>query len=165
VYNVDGTPNEQGAICDIVDIIMRFHDHTKQAQFAVTGLEKSQMILGLSWLQEHNPKINWAMSEVKMSHCPSRCCTCENKVTQECKVHKASAMRIHTCWAGPLPDPEVDQSYIPDKFLDLPNLCADDNGADDDDGVDIPLEDGDHILVASIPPEEEFISASLTTSQ
>jgi len=66
---------------------------------------------------------------------------------------------------GPLPDPEVDQSDIPDEFPDLPNLCADNDGADDDDSVDIPLEDGNHILVASIPPEEEFIHTSSTTSQ
>jgi len=71
VYNVDGTPNEQGVIHDIVDVVMRSCDHTEQAQFAVTGLGKSQMILGLSWLWEHNPKIDWATSEVKMSHCPS----------------------------------------------------------------------------------------------
>jgi len=71
VYNVDSTPNEQGAICDIVDVIMQFHNHTKQAQFAVTGLGKSQMILRLSWLWERNPEVNWAMGEVKMSCCPS----------------------------------------------------------------------------------------------
>jgi len=29
VYNVDGTPNKQGAICNIVNVIMRFHNHTK----------------------------------------------------------------------------------------------------------------------------------------
>jgi len=29
VYNVDGTPNEQGAIRNIVDVIMQFHDHTE----------------------------------------------------------------------------------------------------------------------------------------
>jgi len=69
-------------------------------------------------------------------------------------------MRICTCWAGPLPDPEVDRSNIPDEFPDLPNLCA-----DDDDSVDIPLEDGNHILVASLLPEEEFICTSLTTFQ
>jgi len=74
-------------------------------------------------------------------------------------------MRIHTCRAGPLPDPEVDQSDIPDKFPDLPNLHADDDSADDNDSVDIPLEDGDHILVISIPSEEEFIHASSTTLQ
>ena len=88
------------------------------------------MILGLSWLWEHNPKIYWAMNNVKMSHCPSWCHTCKNEVTQERKVHKASAMRIHTCQAGPLPDPEVDQSDIPDEFPDLPNLCADNDSAE-----------------------------------
>ena len=31
--------------------------------------------------------------------------------------------------------------------------------------MDIPLEDGDHILVASLPPEEEFIHALSTTLQ
>ena len=74
--------------------------------------------------------------------------------------YKASAMRIRTCWAGPLPDPEVDRSSIPDEFPDLPNLCTDNN-----DSVDIPLEDGDCILVTSIPPEEEFICTLSTTSQ
>jgi len=92
-----------------------------------------------------------AMNNVKMSHCPSRCCTCKNEIAQECKVCKASAMRIRTCKAGPLPDPEVDQSDIPDKFPDLPNLYADNNSADNDDSVDIPLEDGNCILIASIP--------------
>jgi len=165
VYNVDRTPNEQGVIHDIVDIVMWFCDHTKQAQSAITGLGKSQMILELSWLWKHNPEINCTTSDVKMSCCPSWCCTCENEVAQEHKVCKASAMRIHTCWAGPLPDPEVDWSNIPDEFPDLPNLCADDDSADDDDSVDISLEDGDCILVASLPPGEEFIHASSTTSQ
>jgi len=86
VYNMDGTPNEQGVIHDIVDVIMQFHNHTEQAQFTVTGLGKSQMILGLNWLWEHNPEIDWAMNDVKMSHCPSQCCTCENEVAQEHKV-------------------------------------------------------------------------------
>jgi len=74
-------------------------------------------------------------------------------------------VRICTCWAGPLPDPEVDRSNIPDEFPDLPNLCADNDSADDNGSMDIPLEDGDHILVTSLPPEEEFIHTSLTTSQ
>jgi len=123
------------------------------------------MILGLSWLWEHNPEIDWATNNMKMSHCSSQCHTCENEVTQKCKVHKASAMRICTCRGGPLPDPEVDQSNIADKFPDFPNLCADDDSADNDDSVDIPLEDGDCILFASILPEEEFICTLLTTSQ
>jgi len=63
---MDGTPNEQGAICNVVNVVLQYRDHTKQAQFAVTGLGKSQMILGPNWLHEHNPEIDWATSKVKM---------------------------------------------------------------------------------------------------
>ena len=66
---------------------------------------------------------------------------------------------------GPLPDPEVDWSYIHDKYPDLPDLCTDDDSAEDDNNVEEPMEDGNHILVATIPPQEEFIQASLTTLQ
>ena len=110
VYNVDGSPNEAGAIREVVDVVLRYRDHTERTQFAVTGLGKSQMILGLSWLREHNPEINWATSEVKMSRCPKRCRTCENEVAQERKVRKVEAAKIRACRAGPLPDPEVDSS-------------------------------------------------------
>jgi len=98
VCNVDGTPNKQGAIRNVIDVILQFHDHTEWAQFAVTVFGKSQVILGLSWLREHNPEINWAMSEVKMSCCPSWCCTCEKEVAQDHKVCKASAVKVCTCW-------------------------------------------------------------------
>ena len=70
VYNVDGSPNEVGAIHEVVDVVLQYRDHMEHAQFMVTGLGKSQMILGLSWLCEHNPEINWAANKVKMSHCP-----------------------------------------------------------------------------------------------
>jgi len=101
-----------------------------------------------------------------MSHCPSQCHTCENEVTQDCKVYKASAMKVHTCQASPLPNLEVNQSDIPDEYPDLPNFCTNDDSTDDDDNsVENPLKDGDCILVTTIPPQEEFIWASLTTLQ
>jgi len=74
-------------------------------------------------------------------------------------------MKFYTCQVGPLPDPEVDQSDIPDEHPDLSDLCADDDSDDDDASVEEPMEDGDHILVATILPEEEFVWASLTTFQ
>jgi len=74
-------------------------------------------------------------------------------------------MKVHTCQAGPLPDTEVDWSDVPDKCPDLPDLCTDDDSADDDDSVEDSIEDGDCILVATIPLEEEFIWASSTTLQ
>jgi len=35
----------------------------------VCNLEMMEMILGMSWLQAHNPEINWETGEVKMTRC------------------------------------------------------------------------------------------------
>ena len=58
VFNVDGTPNEAGAICHIANVILRFQDHSKHTIFAVTNLGKHKMILGYPWLHKHNPEVN-----------------------------------------------------------------------------------------------------------
>ena len=76
VYNVDGTLNEAGSICHIVELVLSYKDHTERAQFAVTNLGNQDLILGLSWLREHNPEVDWQTEEVKMSRCPERCRMC-----------------------------------------------------------------------------------------
>lgn len=58
VYNVDGTLNEAGAIRGIVDVVLRYKGHTERVQFAVTGLGKQNLILGYTWLREHNPEVD-----------------------------------------------------------------------------------------------------------
>ena len=50
VYNVDGTPNEAGSIREVVDVVLRYQDHSERVQFAVTGLGNQNMILGYTWL-------------------------------------------------------------------------------------------------------------------
>jgi len=62
--------------------------------FAVTGLGKQDIILGLTWLQKHNPDVDWALGEVKMSRCQDLCCTCQNEVTEERKVTFKEARSI-----------------------------------------------------------------------
>jgi len=76
IYNIDGTLNEHGSVHEIADVILRYKDHTEHTQFAITNLGKHNIVLGFDWLKEHNPKIDWRTQEVKMSHCPSQCCTC-----------------------------------------------------------------------------------------
>jgi len=75
VYNVDGTLNKAGSITEVVDLILRYWNHSEQTLFAVTGLGKQKLILGHSWLQKHNLEINWVTGEVKMTRCPPRCCS------------------------------------------------------------------------------------------
>jgi len=74
VYNVDRTLNKAGSITEVVDLILRYRNHSEQTLFAVTSLGKQKLILGHSWLQKHNPEIDWVTGEVKMSRCPPRCC-------------------------------------------------------------------------------------------
>ena len=59
VYNVDRTPNEAGSIREVVDTIMVYNGHSERILLAVTRLGKQSMILGISWLNKHNPEIDF----------------------------------------------------------------------------------------------------------
>ena len=83
VYNVDGSPNEAGCITETVEVILRLNGHSERVNCAVTNLGKHNLILGYTWLQEHNPKINWQTQEIIMSQCPDRCHTCQSNVHDE----------------------------------------------------------------------------------
>jgi len=66
---------------------LQYKDHTERAVFVVMDLGCQDMILGISWLQEHNPEIDWQTGEVKMLRCPCKCSAC----WQEVKAEKAQA--------------------------------------------------------------------------
>ncbi|KAG5719992.1 hypothetical protein E4T56_gene6909 [Termitomyces sp. T112] len=70
VYNVDGMLNEAGSI----------------------HLGKQDMILGFTWLCEHNPEIDWTKEEAH--------------IEWRAKVHECAA--IHACCAGHLPYADLD---------------------------------------------------------
>jgi hypothetical protein len=50
VYNVDGTLNEAGAICEVVTVILQYSENKERATFAVTKLGSQDMLLRLTWL-------------------------------------------------------------------------------------------------------------------
>lgn len=55
VYKVDRLPNEVGSISEVIEVVLQYCNHSEQAIFMVTSLRKQDLILGLTWLQEHNP--------------------------------------------------------------------------------------------------------------
>jgi hypothetical protein len=67
VCNVNGTLNEAGPITEVVDIILNYKGHSECTIFAVTAIRQEDVILGLPWLREHNPEIDWRTEEVEMS--------------------------------------------------------------------------------------------------
>jgi len=59
VYNVDGTLNEAGSIHKVIVMIMTYNQHSERILLAVTHLSKQSMILRITWLDKHNPEIDF----------------------------------------------------------------------------------------------------------
>jgi len=76
VFNVDGSPNEAGQISKVVDVILHYKTHSERTLLAISNLEKQSMILGYTWLKDHNPEVDWRTREVQMNRCPPRCEGC-----------------------------------------------------------------------------------------
>ncbi|GLB45807.1 putative retrotransposable element tf2 155 kda protein type 1-like [Lyophyllum shimeji] len=173
VKNVDGTANAAGAITEVVDLVLRYNGHSERVVFAVTDLGEQDMILGYTWLKEHNPEIDWAAGTVSMSRCPSRCLTCQEEVKVERKARTKTHAAICACRSGGVPAPEPELDDIPELFPD-PD-CEDDiapranpetdpvPGSEDAD----TMEEGDQSLATALFGylAAEEIRASQTTSQ
>ncbi|KAG6892694.1 hypothetical protein C0993_003232, partial [Termitomyces sp. T159_Od127] len=66
------------------------------------------MILGFTWLWEHNPEVDWAQGKVAMSRCPWRCSTCATEVKEERRAGAQECVAIRACRAGHLPFANLD---------------------------------------------------------
>ena len=73
VRNVDGTNNSGGAITHQVEANVYYKGHIERMRMDVCNLGKMEVILGIPWLQAHNPEINWETGEVKMMRCLLLC--------------------------------------------------------------------------------------------
>ena len=152
MYNVDGSPNEAGSITEVVSLILCHKKHSEWTTFAVTSLGRQKMILGHSWLRKHNPEIDWATGEVKMSRCPPRCCSgCRDELRKERIAWKTKARKIDICSMGSLP--EIDHD------------TADDIEIDDSHSECGPLsvEEGDRILATGLFPCPSMDTRALST--
>jgi hypothetical protein len=159
VYNVDGSPNEAGRISEIVDLILRYRDHSERTTFTVTNLRKQDIILGLTWLWEHNPEVDWQSGEVKMSCCLNHCCTCQHKANAARKICFAEELKLRCCRAGPMPSPNLDMKDIPDLAPDSDENSDDEEPCSDQD----VLENDDRLFFTVIPCEDKFICATSNT--
>lgn len=154
VYNLDRSPNKAGAISRIVDLVLRYNGHTEHTQFAVTSLGKQNLILGYTWLCEHNPEVDWQINKIKMSCCSTKRCTCTNEEKVEQHEKHTEACHIQVCHAGPIPSTDND-------LHDIPQSVQDSNEEDAlTDADDCAIEEGDRIFVVQFGGKVEDICAS-----
>ena len=78
---------------DVVDMVIDYKGHGEHNLLVVTSLGSSAVILGYTWLREHNPEINWQTQEIKLSRCPTRCQECRRKVRTEKSDSSADSLQ------------------------------------------------------------------------
>ena len=64
VFNVDGSSNKAGQISKVVDIVLYYKTHSERMLLTIANLGKQSIILGYTWLKDHNPEVNWQTREV-----------------------------------------------------------------------------------------------------
>ena len=66
---MNSTNNSTGAIIHQVEVNVYYKDYVERMRINVCNLEKTNVILGILWLQAHNPEINWETGKVEMTRC------------------------------------------------------------------------------------------------
>src|ERR1700759_2442507 len=80
VRNVDGTRNNTGSITEETRVKYWIENQYFDEWFLVTSLGDQQIILGMPWLEQHNPKVDWEKKTVKMAD--------ENRGRSEFKINQ-----------------------------------------------------------------------------
>jgi len=59
IYLADGKPSAMGPVTHMTKVPMDISSHRQLATFQVAKLQNHEVILGMPWLGEHNPTIDW----------------------------------------------------------------------------------------------------------
>jgi len=89
---------------EAIDLVVQYKGHKSQSKFYVSSVSHKAIVLGHTWLAEHNPDINWHTGKVKLTHCPDYCGQAEsdssrpddNISVQPVKTMSDTSERIHT---------------------------------------------------------------------
>ena len=87
VKNIDSINNSGGAIMHQIKVNVYYKNYIERMKIDIYDLKRTDVILGMLWLQAYNPEINWKIGEVKITRCPPLCGR-NTKLKEEKKVKK-----------------------------------------------------------------------------
>jgi hypothetical protein len=73
VLNANGTENKHGYITEYVTLQVEIDEHSEKLDFTVTQLNTTNVYLGLEWLKQHNPFVNWRTGHMRFNNCLKEC--------------------------------------------------------------------------------------------
>ena len=68
INNMDGLPNDTGAIKHQATFFFKIGTIVHQETFYAMKCRRDNLILGLPWLNKINPKINWGTKHIKIDN-------------------------------------------------------------------------------------------------
>src|SRR5260370_26818171 len=68
IHTIDGKPLNNRFISQVVPATLCIQDHSKYKSFGIINMN-CNVILGIDWLQKHNPSINWESNQILFSCC------------------------------------------------------------------------------------------------
>jgi len=148
---MDGSPNEAGQISEVIDVVLCYKTHSERMLLTISNLEKQSMILGYTWLKDHNLEVNWQTREVQMNRCSPRCEECHVIRKEQVSQKKVEAKAVNICQSGPSPE------YVEDSEEDKTPLQI----------YEVEYEQGGRLFMTRIlsEPAAEDLRAISTISQ
>jgi len=75
IYLADGKPSAMGSVTHMTKVPMDISSHRELATFQVVNLQNHEVILGMPWLRQHNPTIDWNDKRITFNseRCPTWC--------------------------------------------------------------------------------------------
>ena len=67
VSNIDGTTNSAGLLTHFIRMNITVGAHASEIDMLVTNIGPKALILGLPWLKDVNPDVDWAFGEMTIS--------------------------------------------------------------------------------------------------
>ena len=118
--NVDGTINQGGAITHYANVDLQIGKKQTKEQLLVANLGSNRVILGLPWLQRHNPRIDWRKRLIELheqdTHTAS--ITLEDKAINELSIAAQgfSAMGLAQEEAAKHKDTRTVEQMVPQRY-------------------------------------------------
>ncbi|CAK5267993.1 unnamed protein product [Mycena citricolor] len=94
--NADNTKNISGWITHYVNLRIRIGPHVETRTFLLMCLGKARIFIGLDWLTEHNPEVDWQEQTMRFSRCPERCHMRGHKWTARCTPYRGTSRSSST---------------------------------------------------------------------
>lgn len=73
VFNTDSSENRQGTIKEYAQIPLKIRNHKHIQTLLVTNIGKQDILLGMNFLKQHNPTINWEKGYLDFDNYPRTC--------------------------------------------------------------------------------------------